>query len=153
MSEKTMRVSDVIADYIYKLGVDSVFTVTGGGAMFLNDAIAVHPDLNVVCNHHEQACAMAAVGYAKLRNSYSCAVVTTGCGSTNAITGLLDAWQDNVPCVFVSGQVKRKETSHNSTVPLRQFGVQEADIIPIVKPLTKYAVMLNDPEDVLYELE
>lgn len=153
MSEKTMRVSDVIADYIYKLGVDSVFTVTGGGAMFLNDAIAVHSDLNVVCNHHEQACAMAAVGYGKLRNNYACAVVTTGCGSTNAVTGLLDAWQDNVPCIFVSGQVKRKETSHNSTVSLRQFGVQEADIIPIVKPLTKYAVMLNDPEDVLYELE
>jgi len=148
-----IRVSDVIVDFIYNLGVDTIFTVTGGGAMFLNDAVAAHPQMKAVCNHHEQACAMAAVGYAKLRNSYASAVVTTGCGATNAITGLLDAWQDNVPCVFVSGQVKRKETCYNATVPLRQFGVQEADIIPVVKSLTKYAVMINDPQEILFELE
>lgn len=148
-----IRVSDVIVDFIYKLGVDTVFTVTGGGAMFLNDAVAAHPQIKAVCNHHEQACAMAAVGYAKLRNSYASAIVTTGCGATNTITGLLDAWQDNVPCIFVSGQVKRKETCYNATVPLRQFGVQEADIIPIVKSLTKYAVMINDPQEILLELE
>lgn len=148
-----MRVSDVIVDLIYRLGVDTVFTVTGGGAMFLNDAVAKHPEMKVVCNHHEQACAMAAVGYAKYRNNYASAIVTTGCGSTNAITGLLDAWQDNVPCVFVSGQVKRKETCYNASVSLRQFGVQEANIVAIVKPITKYAVMLNDPQDVFYELE
>lgn len=148
-----IRVSDVIVDFIYKLGVDTVFTVTGGGAMFLNDAVVAHPQMKAVCNHHEQACAMAAVGYAKLRNSYASAIVTTGCGATNAITGLLDAWQDNVPCIFVSGQVKRKETCYNATVPLRQFGVQEANIVAVVKPLTKYAVMINDPQDVLFELE
>ncbi|MDD4929261.1 MAG: thiamine pyrophosphate-binding protein [Gallionella sp.] len=148
-----IRVSDFIVDFIYNLGVDTVFTVTGGGAMFLNDAVAAHPKMKAVCNHHEQACAMAAVGYAKLRNGYASAIVTTGCGATNAITGLLDAWQDNLPCIFVSGQVKRKETCHNATVPLRQFGVQEADIIPVVKPLTKYAVMINDPQDVMFELE
>ena len=148
-----VRVSDLIVDFIYKLGVDTVFTVTGGGAMFLNDAVAAHPGMKAVCNHHEQACAMAAVGYAKLRNGYASAIVTTGCGATNAITGLLDAWQDNVPCFFVSGQVKRKETCYNATVPLRQFGVQEADIVAIVKPLTKYAVMINDPQEILVELE
>jgi len=150
---KMIRVSDVIVDYIYKLGVDTIFTVTGGGAMFLNDAVAAHPEMKVVCNHHEQACAMAAVGYAKQRNGYASAIVTTGCGATNAITGLLDAWQDNVPCFFVSGQVKRKETCYNASVPLRQFGVQEANIVAVVKPLTKYAFMLNEPQDVLYELE
>ncbi len=150
---RMIRVSDVIVDFIHKLGVDTVFTVTGGGAMFLNDAVAAHPQMKVICNHHEQACAMAAVGYAKLRNSYASVVVTTGCGATNAITGLLDAWQDNVPCLFVSGQVKRKETCYNATVPLRQFGVQEANIVAVVKSLTKYAVMLNDPQDVLFELE
>lgn len=96
---------------------------------------------------------MAAVGYAKLRNSYASAMVTTGCGATNAITGLLDAWQDNVPCIFVSGQVKRKETCYNAKVPLRQFGVQEANIVAVVTPLTKYAVMINEPQDTLYELE
>ncbi|MEQ1525771.1 MAG: thiamine pyrophosphate-binding protein [Gallionella sp.] len=150
---QTVRVADVIVDFIYKLGVDTVFTLTGGGAMFLNDAVAAHPEMQAVCNHHEQACAMAAVGYAKLRNGYASAIVTTGCGATNAVTGLLDAWQDNVPCIFVSGQVKRKETCHNTTVPLRQFGVQEADIIPVVKSLTKYAVMINDPQEILFELE
>ncbi len=153
MNKGPIRVCDVIANYIYKLGVDSVFTVTGGGAMFMNDAVAAHPHLRAVYNHHEQACAMAAVGYAKLRNSYACAIFTTGCGATNSITGLLDAWQDNVPCIFISGQVKRKETCHNIDLPLRQFGVQEADIIPVVQSLSKYSVMLNDPEDVLYELE
>jgi acetolactate synthase-1/2/3 large subunit len=147
------RVSDVLVDFIYKLGVDTVFTVTGGGAMFLNDAVAAHPQMKAVCNHHEQACAMGAVGYAKLRNGYASAIVTTGCGATNAITGLLDAWQDNVPCIFVSGQVKRKETCYNATVSLRQFGVQEANIVAVVKPLTKYAVMINDPQDILFELE
>lgn len=150
---KTMRVSDVIVDFIYKLGVDSIFTVTGGGAMFLNDAVAAHPEMKAVCNHHEQACAMGAVGYAKLRNGFASAILTTGCGATNGITGLLDAWQDNVPCFFVSGQVKRKETCYNATVPLRQFGVQEADIVAIVKSITKYAVMINEPQDILFELE
>lgn len=149
---QSIRVCDLIVDFIYRLGVETVFTVTGGGAMFLNDAVAAHPKMNAVCNHHEQASAMAAVGYAKLRNGYASAIVTTGCGATNAITGLLDAWQDNVPCIFVSGQVKRKETCHNAAVPLRQFGVQEADIIPVVKSLTKYAVMINDPQEILFEL-
>lgn len=148
-----IRVSDVVIDFLYKLGVDTIFTVTGGGAMFLNDAIASHAKMKAICNHHEQACAMGAVGYAKLRNGFSSAILTTGCGATNAITGLLDAWQDNVSCFFVSGQVKRKETSYNSPVPLRQFGVQEADIVSVVKSLTKYAVMINDPQDILFELE
>lgn len=148
-----IRVSDVIIDFIYGLGVDVIFTVTGGGAMFLNDAVASHPQMKAICNHHEQACAMGAVGYAKLRNGYASAILTTGCGATNAITGLLDAWQDNVPCFFVSGQVKRKETTYNATVPLRQFGVQEADIVSVVKSLTKYAVMVNDSQDILFELE
>lgn len=148
-----MRVSDIVIDFIHQLDVDSVFTVTGGGAMFLNDAIAAHDSMKVVCNHHEQACAMGAVGYAKLRNGYAAAVLTTGCGATNATTGLLDAWQDNVPCIFISGQVKRKETGYNAAVPLRQFGVQEANIVPIVASITKHAVMINEPESILYELE
>ena len=150
---QTMRVSDVIVDFIYKLGVETIFTVTGGGAMFLNDAVALHPHMKALCNHHEQACAMGAVGYAKLRNGYGSAILTTGCGATNAITGLLDAWQDNVSCFFVSGQVKRKETTYNTAVPLRQFGVQEANIVAVVESLTKYAIMINDPQDILFELE
>lgn len=150
---KTIRVSDLIVDFIHKLGVNDLFMVTGGGAMFLNDAVYLHPKIKAYCNHHEQACAMAAVGYSKLKNSFSAAIFTTGCGATNSLTGLLDAWQDNVPCFFVSGQVKRKETSFNARVPLRQHGIQEANIINIVRSISKYSVMINEPNDILYELQ
>jgi len=147
------RVADLVASFLVDSGVNDIFTLTGGGAMFLNDGIAANPDINAICNHHEQACAMGAVGYAKYKNGLAAAMLTTGCGSTNAITGLLDAWQDNVPVIFISGQIKRKETSRNSSTQLRQFGVQEADIISIVEPLTKYAVMVNEPEEIMYHLE
>ncbi len=149
-----IRVADYIADFLYNtLGVKDVFLVTGGGAMFLNDGIAKHSKLNAVINHHEQASAMAAVAYAKYKNSYAVAMTTSGCGATNAVTGLLDAWQDSVPVFFLSGQVKKKETVHNSGLSLRQIGAQEADIIPIVGPISKYAVMVNDPREIAYHLE
>lgn len=148
-----MRVADYIADYIYKLGVENVFMVSGGGMMFLSDGIALHPKLKTICTHHEQAAAMAAVSYAKYKGSYGTVYVTTGCGGTNAITGLLGAWQDNVPCIFISGQCKRKETIRNSGLHLRQFGVQEADIIAIVESLAKYSVMVNDPLKIAYHLD
>lgn len=147
------RVADIVASFLVSQGIKDIFTLTGGGAMFLNDGIAKNEDMNVICNHHEQACAMGAVAYAKYKNKLSAAMLTTGCGATNAVTGLLDAWQDNVPVIFISGQIKRKETTRNSKASLRQFGVQEADIISIVEPLTKYAVMVNNPEDILYHLE
>ena len=148
-----IRVADYIADYIYKLGVKEVFMVSGGGMMFLSDGIASHPRLKAVCNHHEQASAMAAESYAKYNGNIGVAYTTTGCGSTNAITGVLGAWQDNVPCLFVSGQSKRKETISNSGLALRQFGVQEADIVPIVRSITKYAEMVNVPEEIAYHLD
>ncbi len=148
-----MRVTDYIAEVIYKQGVDTVFMVAGGGMMFLSDGIAMHPHLEAVCTHHEQAAAMAAVSYAKYRSDLGVCYVTTGCGGTNAVTGLLNAWQDSTPCLFVSGQSKRKETIRNSGLRLRQFGVQEADIIEIVQTLTKYAVMVNKPELIAYHLD
>ncbi len=148
------RVADYIANYIYdELKVPEVFMLTGGGAMFLNDGVAKHDKLGVICNHHEQACAMGAVAYSKYTNKIGVAYVTTGCGGTNAITGLLDAWQDSTQCLFISGQVKKKETCYNSDLPLRQFGVQEADIVAIVKSITKYAVMVNEPNEIAYHLE
>mgnify|MGYP003966360793 FL=1 len=148
-----MRVTDFIADYIYKLGVHEVFMLSGGGMMFLSDGIAKHPHLKAICNHHEQACAMAAVSYVKYNGNIGVAYITTGCGGTNAITGVLNAWQDNTPCLFISGQSKRKETVRNSGLKLRQFGVQEADIIPIVESITKYSVMVNDPDKIAYYLD
>ena len=148
-----MRVADYIAERLYDQGVSHVFMVTGGGMMFLSDGVACHEHLEAVCTHHEQACAMAAVGYAKYTNEIGACYITTGCGGTNAMTGLLNAWQDNIPCVFISGQCKRKETVRNSDLPLRQFGVQEADIIALVEPMTKYAVMVNDPEKIAYHMD
>jgi len=149
-----IRVTDYIANYIYDtLKIPEVFMLTGGGAMFLNDGVAKHDKLEVICNHHEQACAMGAVAYSKYTNKIGVAYVTTGCGGTNAITGVLDAWQDSTQCFFISGQVKKKETCYNTDLPLRQFGVQEADIVAIVKSITKYSVMINEPNEIAYHLE
>ena len=148
-----IRVVDYIANKIAELGVKDVFTLTGGGAMFLNDCIAKHPDLRAICNHHEQACAMGAVGYAKYTNNYGVAVVTTGCGSTNAITGLLEAWQDNVSCIFLSGQVNKSQTTHNLNIGVRQLGVQEANIVDVVRPICKYSIMVTDPNRIPFQVE
>jgi acetolactate synthase-1/2/3 large subunit len=127
--------------------------VSGGGMMYLSDGIAAHPHLKAVCHHHEQAAAMAAVAYAKYKESIGVCYVTTGCGGTNAVTGLLGAWQDNTPCLFISGQAPTKETVRWSGLPLRQFGVQEADIIPVVESLTKYAIMVERPMEIALHLE
>lgn len=148
-----MRVADYLAGQVYKSGVKEVFLVSGGGMMFLSDGIVRHPRLQYICNHHEQACAMAAVGYAKYTGGLGVAYLTTGCGGTNAVTGLLDAWQDSVPCLFISGQVKKSETVRGSGLALRQKGVQEADIISVVRPLTKYAETVSDPGMARYHFE
>ena len=151
-----IRVADVIIDFLIEKKVDTIFGLMGGGAMFLNDALALRSDkIKTIFNHHEQASSMAAVGYSKMKNSIGAAMFTTGCGSTNAITGVLDAWQDNLPCIFISGQVKRKETSRNirPKTALRNFGVQEADVVSIVESITKYSKMLNEPNEIYDELE
>lgn len=114
-----IRICDYIAKYIYEvLGVDTVFMLTGGGAIFLNDGIAKYGKFQVVSNHHEQAGAMGAVAYSKYTRGISIVIPTTGCGGTNTMTGLLDAWQDGCPVLFISGQVNEQNTR------LRQSGVQ-----------------------------
>ena len=148
-----VKVADYIAQFLETKGIRHVFMVTGGGAMFLNDGMAKSKVIKGVFNHHEQACAMAAVGYSKFNNKIAVVMPTTGCGSTNTITGLLDAWQDSNKVVFISGNVNRKETTHGLKLPLRKFGVQEANIVDIVKPITKYAVMITDPNTISYHLE
>lgn len=151
---KKIRVSDYVAEFVANiLDVSHIFTVTGGGAMFLNDSFGNHSKLTAVYNHHEQASAMAAVGFAKYSGGFGAACFTTGCGGTNAITGVLDAWQDSTPVFFVSGQVKRKETTYNATTKMRQYGVQEANVVAIVESITKYSVMVNTPEEIAYHLE
>jgi len=145
-----------VADYIARRvaeAVDTVFLITGGGAMHLDDAVGRCEGLRYVCNHHEQACALAAEGYARERGGLGVAIVTSGPGGTNTITGVLGQWHDSVPVLYVSGQVRRDTTVWSTGLPLRQLGDQEADIVAIVSPITKYAVMVTDPERVRYELE
>ena len=148
-----IRVSDYIAKFLENRRITNVFMVTGGGAMFLNDGIAKSKKIKGIFNNHEQASAMAAVGYTKLNNEIAVVMPTTGCGSTNTITGVLDAWQDSNKVVFISGNVKSKETTYLNSTPLRKFGVQEANIVEIVKSITKYAEMVIDPNKIGYHLE
>jgi len=148
-----IRVADYITKFIENLGVKDIFMITGGGAMFLNDAGAQNKNIRGIFNHHEQASAMAAFAYSKYTENWGAAYLTTGCGATNAITGLLDAWQDNVPVIFVSGQVKVVDTIAHMGQPLRQYGVQEAEVIPIVQSLCKYAVMVTDPSQIKYHFQ
>src|SRR5215469_5434205 len=137
-----MRVADYAMRFIADLGVKHVFLLTGGGAMHLNDALGRCSDLEYVCNHHEQACAIAADSYSKATNNLGVAMVTTGPGGTNAITGLAGAWLDSTPCLFISGQAKRSDLKGSTGV--RQMGLQEVDIVSVVKPLTKFAKTVMD---------
>lgn len=148
-----MRVSDYIADLLAKKQVHQVFSVVGGGAMHLNDAFGHHPGLHCVFNHHEQASAMAAESYYRVNNQLAVACVTSGPGGTNAITGVLCAWNDSIPLLVISGQVRRNTTIASTGLPLRQFGEQEFNIIDAVRCMTKYAVMITDPEKIRYHIE
>ena len=150
-----MRVADFIADFIFEeLNVKHVFMVTGAGIMHLTDGVASHPKLQAICPHHEQTSSMAIDAYSRVSENFGVGFFTSGPGGTNAVTGLCGAWQDSVPCLFISGQVKKKETTNNAKIlGLRQFGVQELDMIPIVKYACKYATTLNDPNKVKYEFE
>jgi acetolactate synthase I/II/III large subunit len=146
-----IKLSDFVAQFIADLGVKHVFSVPGGGAMHLNDSFGYNKDIQFISNHHEQASAMAAETYAKISNNIGVALVTTGPGSTNAVTGVAGAWLDSTPCLFISGQVKRSDMIGNLGV--RQNGVQEIDIVSIVKPITKYAITIMDPNTIRYHLE
>lgn len=147
------KVSEFIADFLAEKGVAHVFTVTGGGAMHLNDAFGHHERLTCIYNHHEQASAIAAEGYTRMSGRLAAVCVTSGPGGTNAITGVLGGWLDSIPMFVVSGQVKRETTIHATEVPLRQLGDQEYDIVASVRPMTKYAEIVLDPADIAYHLE
>jgi acetolactate synthase I/II/III large subunit len=145
-----IKLSDYIFQTLAKLGVKHVFLLPGGGAMHLNDSL-YDCGIEYVCNLHEQACGIAAEAYAKITGNLGVALVTSGPGGTNAITGLAGAWLDSTPCLFLSGQVKRADLMGNLGV--RQLGSQEIDIVSIVSPLTKYAVTITDPHTIRYHLE
>lgn len=147
------KVAHIIADFLVEKGVKHVFTVTGGGAMHLNDALGHKEGLISIYNHHEQASSIAAEGYARLTGDIAVCCVTSGPGGTNAITGVMGGYLDSIPMFVLSGQVKRETTLWSTDVPLRQLGDQEFPIIDSVKNMTKYAVMVTEPKDILYHLE
>src|ERR1019366_6059621 len=151
-----MRLADYVMSFVAQQGVKHVFLLTGGGAMHLNDALARCSDLTFVCNHHEQASAIAAESYSKATNNLGVALVTTGPGGTNAITGVVGAWLDSTPMLVISGQVKRADRMYRpdgTPLGVRQRGSQEVDIVSLVKPITKYAVTVEDPKSIRYHLE
>lgn len=150
-----MRVSDYIAKFISDvICIKDVFILTGAGSMHLTDGVASNKKLRAICVHHEQSASMALEAYSRANENFGVGYFSTGPAALNALTGLGGAWQDSVPCMFISGQVKRSETSYLAHVDgLRQFGVQELNIIPVVSSLSKYTVFLDDPKMVRYELE
>lgn len=151
-----MKLSDYVVRFVADQGVKHIFLVTGGGAMHLNQSLGSQNAIAPVCNSHEQASAMCAESYAKATDHLGVCMVTTGPGGTNAVTGVAGAWLDSTPTLFLSGQVKRPDRmfdKHGRPLGMRQLGVQEVDIVSIVKPITKYAVTVLDPNDIRYYLE
>lgn len=151
----SVRLADYIFSTLADKGLDHVFLVTGGGAMHLNDAIARENRMRYVCCHHEQACAMAAEGYARVAGKPAIVNVTTGPGGINALNGTFGAWTDSIPMIVISGQVKRETLmqTYGLVGKLRQLGDQEADIVGMVQGITKYAVTITDPTTIRYHLE
>ncbi len=148
-----MKLSDYILGQLREWGARHVFLITGGGAMHLNDSVGTS-GLSYICTHHEQAAAMAAEGYARITQTPAVLNVTTGPGGINALNGVFGAWTDSIPMLILSGQVKRETCmSTYGLTGLRQLGDQEVDIIRMVKGITKYSVLVDDPESIAYHLE
>lgn len=153
--DNMIKVSDFIFQHLVeKHGIEHCFLVTGGGAMHLNDSIGHTKGLDYVCNHHEQASAIAAEGYYRTCGKLCVTNVTTGPGGTNAITGVLGQYLDSIPALYISGQIKTATYKHTyDYLNLRQLGDQETDIVSVVTPITKYAKTIYNPLDVKYELD
>lgn len=148
-----IKVSDYIAKYLKKYGIKDMFIISGGGAMHLNDSFG-KSGIKYYCGHNEQASAIEAEGYARLNQDLALVNVTTGPGGLNCLNGVFGQWTDSVPVLYISGQVKFTTCKASCPeIPLRQLGDQEADIVSVVKPLTKYAFTVTDPYTIKYHLE
>jgi len=145
------KISDYVMDFVAKRGVKDVFLVPGGGCIYLVDSLGRHPGLNYICNLHEQASSVAAEAYAQYTNNLGVALVTTGPGSTNAITAVAAAWLDSTPLMIISGQVQKKDMVNGRGT--RQIGFQEIQSTQLVKSITKYAALVDDPKYVRYHFE
>jgi len=146
-----IKLADYVMDFLGKKGTGHVFLLSGGGAMHLNDALAKSEIIQWVPNHHEQAAAVAAEAYSRIDGHVGVCNVTAGPGGTNAVTAVAGAWIESVPLIVLSGQVKRADLKGD--IPLRQKGTTEVDIVSIVKPITKYATIVTDPNQIRYHLE
>ncbi|MCR5420639.1 MAG: thiamine pyrophosphate-binding protein [Lachnospiraceae bacterium] len=149
-----IKVAQYLSQFLVDNGIKDCFMVTGGGAMHLDDAIGHQEGMRCIFNHHEQACAIAAEGYARMTGELAAVCVTSGPGGTNAITGVMGGWLDSIPMFVISGQVKRETTILAAgELNLRQLGDQEFNIVDSVKNMTKYAVMVTNPSEISYHLE
>jgi len=148
-----IRLADYVMQCLTAHGIRHAFLVTGGAAMHLNDAIGRNPNLSYFCVHHEQAAAMAADGYVRVSGRMALVQVTGGPGGINALNGVFGAWTDSLPMVVISGQSRRETLVSSTSLPLRQLGDQEANIVRMVEGITKYAVQIQDPLSVRYHLE
>jgi len=146
-----MKVSDYVIDFLVQHGVSDIFLVSGGGIMHLLDSVGSNAGMRYVCNHHEQACAIAAEAYARTRNGVGACLVTTGPGSTNALSGIAGAFVDSVPVIVISGQVRRDLMADYTK--LRQFGPQEINIEEMARPVVKYFKTVLDPASIRCEME
>ena len=146
-----MRVADFVIKFLEEKKINTVFTVSGGGSIFLCDALYKSKKLKYISCHHEQAVSFATESFSRVKNKPGAAIITTGPGGTNCTTGVACCWIDSVPSIFISGQVYLNQTIGNSG--RRQIGVQEFDIVSMVKSCTKYAVMVKDPNTIKYHLE
>lgn len=149
--KKSIKLSDYVFSFIANLGIKEVFAVCGGAAMHLVDSLGRNRHLHYIATHHEQAAAMAAESYARISGKPGAVLITSGPGGTNTITGLAGAWIDSIPIIFISGQVTTDTLSRGTG--LRQLGIQEIDIVRLVKPITKYAVTVENPNTIRYHLE
>ena len=147
------RVADYIIRKVNEAGAAHIFLITGRGILYLTDAVAKNSNIEAVSTYHEQGASYAAMAYASVNEGVSACLVSTGCAATNAVTACLCAYQDNLPVVFISGNNPRNENTRYTGVNIRTYGSQEADIISVVKSVTKYAVMLKDAESAVYEVE
>ena len=148
-----VKVSNYISQYLVDSGITHAFSVTGGGAMHLNDAFGHQKGITVTYNHHEQACAIAAEAYARIHNRLAACVVTTGPGGTNAITGVVGGWLDSIPMLVISGQVRYDTTARSTGLGIRSMGDQEFDITKAVACMTKYCEMVTDKNRIKYCLD
>jgi len=146
-----MKLSDYVADFLASKKVEKVFVLTGGCILHCIDSIAAHPDIDYVPVQNEQAGAMAADGYARVSGQIGVAMATSGPGATNLLTGVCCSYYDSIPVMLITGQVPANQLKGESKS--RQIGFQETDVISIFKPITKYAVVVDDPLKIRYELE